>query len=193
LAVLTRTLPAGDSRTEVARANHAAGLVAHKQYRDAEGEFRMVITTLEGKPKENCSTLGSAYNSLGALLQTERRNGDAVGLLEDALKTDETCRGAEHPMLIQPLNNLGVAYAALNRPTEAESMFQRALSLAEQKLGADHPFYAKVLANYAEFLRRTNRSSLAKKFAAQSAAVLRDNARRNGVGMTVDVSSLRGQ
>jgi hypothetical protein len=50
-----------------------------------------------------------------------------------------------------------------------------------------------VLNNYAEFLNMNGRKAEARTLAAQAKDVLRDSARRNGLGMTVDASALRAK
>src|SRR5438067_1532701 len=80
-----------------------------------------------------------------------------------------------------------------SRRDQAAAAFQRALALAEKYLGTDHPTYAAVLLNYAEFLRASGRKAEAKTLEAQSRSVLLESARRNGLGLTVDVSTLRAK
>jgi superfamily I DNA/RNA helicase len=79
------------------------------------------------------------------------------------------------------------------RREEADAAFRRTLALAERYLGTNHPTYGSVLNNYAEFLNMNGRKAEAKTLAAQAKDVLRDSARRNGLGMTVDASALRSK
>ena len=89
------------------------------------------------------------------------------------------------------LNNLAVTFSDMHRTAEAEATFRRAIVLGEHNIGSDNPSYGELLSNYAAFLRQTNRKSEAKKVAALSQTVLRENARRNGTGLTVDISAFR--
>lgn len=193
LAVLARVLPANDSRLAMVRASYAAVLIYRKRYRDAEDLVQEGIAALEKQPNEACGALGSSYNILGLVMCEQGRYEDALALQQQAVNTADACFGPDHPALIKLLNNLAVTFSYLHKTAEAEAMFLRALSLSERNLGSEHPFYGKLLLNYAAFLRQTHRKSEAKKVAARAQLMLRDSARRNGAGLTVDISAFRPQ
>ena len=135
--------------------------------------------------------LAITLSNLGVVKRMQGRDRDAVQLLERSLKIFESETGRDHPALLRGLNNLATAYAFTRRRDEADATFRRALALAEQYLGTNHPTYGSVLNNYAEFLNMNGRKAEARTLAAQAKDVLRESARRNGLGMTVDASALR--
>jgi tetratricopeptide (TPR) repeat protein len=168
-------------------------LVYRKRYSEAEALVQEGIAALEKQPKESCAALGSSYNILALVMWRQGRHDDALSLQQHAVDTAVGCFGPDHPALLKLLNNLAVTFSDMHKTAEAEATFQRALSLGERNVGSDDPFYGELLSNYAAFLRQTNRKNEAKKVAARSQAVLRENARRNGAGLTVDISSFRSQ
>jgi hypothetical protein len=72
----------------------------------------------------------------------------------------------------------------------AKATLERAIDIARRRLGTEHPTYASLLFNYAALERKAGHNSEARKLEAQAHSVLRQNARTNGVGMTVDASDL---
>jgi hypothetical protein len=58
-------------------------------------------------------------------------------------------------------------------------------------LGTEHPKYAWLLINYAAIERKSGHKREARELEAKARSVLHQNARTNGVGMTVDASDLR--
>jgi hypothetical protein len=113
--------------------------------------------------------------------------------MERSIEILESETGPDHPILLCGLNNLATVYAISRRRDDADATFQRALVVAQKYAGTNHPMYGAVLSNYAAFLRMNGRKAEAKTVEAQSKEVLRDSARRNGLGMTVDASALRRQ
>jgi Tfp pilus assembly protein PilF len=103
----------------------------------------------------------------------------------------EQHEGPDHPLLLRPLNNMAVLYDQAGQREEAEATFKRARSICEKYLSPDHPSYAAVLTNYAAFLRHAGEKSRAKDIEEQARALTRQNASRQGLGLTVDVSSFR--
>lgn len=191
--VLTKVLPPNDSRVAIVRASYAAALVYRKRYSEAEALVQQGIAALEKRPKESCAALGSSYNVLALVMWRQGRHDDALSLQQHAVDTAEACFGPDHPALMKLLNNLAVTFSDMHRTAEAEATFHRALSLVEHNIGSENPSYGELLSNYAAFLRLTNRKGEAKKVAALSQTVIRENARRNGTGLTVDISAFRPQ
>ena len=190
--ILTKVLPADDSRVAIVRASYAAVLIYRKRYRDAEDVAREGLV-IERQSKESCTALGSLYDVLGLAVLRQGRYEEAVPLQEHALRTTEGCLGPKHPALVRLLNNVAATYSEMHKAAAADATFLRAMSIAEQTLGADHPLYGKLLSNYAVFLRQSHRKGEAKKMAARSESVLRESARKDGAGLTVDASAFRLQ
>jgi tetratricopeptide (TPR) repeat protein len=193
LATLTKVLPANDSRVAIVRSSYAAVLIYGKRYREAEDLVRQAIGTLEKQPNQPCIALASSYNILGLAIWRQGRYEDALPVQQHAVQTGEGCLGPYNPELTQLLNNLAITYSDLHKNADSEAAFLRAISLCEKEACADHPRYGKLLLNYADFLRRNHRKSEANKVAARSQAALREIARRNGAGLTVDVSAFQPQ
>ena len=135
--------------------------------------------------------LGIARNNFGVLRRSQKRYEESRQILESAVLAIEGDAGVDHPALARVLNNLGITYHALHRQDDAERVFLRSIAVARSRLGVENPLYGVMLHNYADFLRETGRKGEAKTLEAQSRAVLHDSMRRNGAGMTVDVSAFR--
>ncbi len=75
--------------------------------------------------------------------------------------------------------------------TGAEATFQTASSLCVKTLGADHPTRAGILKNYSVVLRRLGKKKQSKQMEAQAQRILQASNRVNGIGDTIDISSLQ--
>lgn len=135
--------------------------------------------------------LAVALNALGVLRRHQHRNREALDAFQQAVALTEAEYREDHPILVFPLNNLGVTYSLLGNAAEADRAFRRALDICAKALPPGHPSHAAVLANYAEFLRRSGEKSKAKAMRQEADTLLRDNARRNGRGLTIDVTAFR--
>jgi tetratricopeptide (TPR) repeat protein len=144
----------------------------------------------ETDPKQH-KELGAALNNLGVVRRWQGNYEDASKLMREGITLLELEVGKEHPMLIRPLNNLATVYALSGKSEEAEQTFEQVRQLCTATLGRDHPLYASVLANYAGYLRMRGRKAEAKKMEVESKTVAADVSRRNGAGMTVDVTAFR--
>src|SRR2546425_11918597 len=85
------------------------------------------------------------------------------------------------------LNNIGFIYCDQKRFVEAEPLFRRALEIQQNAFGPESDAAAKVLLNQAFFLRRTRRTSEAKKLEARARSILATNARENRTGYAIDI------
>jgi tetratricopeptide (TPR) repeat protein len=192
LAMYARLVPADDLRVAATRNGLAEALMREGKYREAEQLVEQALLTLD-KESQPRSMLAVTLSNLAVIRRMQGRDYEAVPLLERSLKIFESEYGRDHPALLRGLNNLATAYAFTRRRKEADATFRRALALAEQHLGTNNPTYGSVLTNYAEFLHMNGRKAEAKTLAAQAKEVLRDSARRNGLGTTVDASALRSK
>jgi tetratricopeptide (TPR) repeat protein len=190
LAMYARLVPADDERIAATRNGLAEALMRRSKYREAERLLEQALVILEN-PSNHRGMLAVTLSNLAVLRRMQGRDPEAVPLLERSLAIFESENGRDHPALLRGLNNLATAYAFTKRRDEADATFRRTLAIAEQYLGANHPTYGFVLNNYAEFLGMNGRKAEAKTLAAKARDVLRDSARRNGLGMTVDASALR--
>jgi tetratricopeptide (TPR) repeat protein len=185
---IAERLPHPDS-VETAEMQSRMGEVLARQghYAEADRMLGLALPVLKraGATAEEATTLGS----LGMLRGLERRYAEAVDATSTQVVTLETTFGPEHPRLLRPLNNLAVVYAQAGRMQEAGAAFRRAVAICEKQLPPGHPNHAALLTNYAAFLRQTGERAQAKAVEAEARSLARDNARRDGLGMTVDVSA----
>lgn len=174
---------------EIAEMQSRMGEVLARQghYAEADRMLGLALPVLKdaGATAEEATTLGS----LGMLRGLERRYAEAVDAISTQVATLETTFGPEHPRLLRPLNNLAVVYSQAGRMQEAGAAFRRAVAICEKQLPPGHPNHAALLTNYAVFLRRTGEKTQAKTVEAEARSLAHDNARWNGLGMTVDVSA----
>jgi tetratricopeptide (TPR) repeat protein len=119
------------------------------------------------------------------------KNEEAIQMFRQAIATHEADLGPVHPILIRPLTSMARVQAAAGRQDEADAIFRRAVAIAEQRLGPEHPAYSDVLMCYARFLRAAGHKRESKLLEACSRSARQENARRDGVGLTVDTSAFR--
>ena len=111
--------------------------------------------------------------------------------MQEAVELTEKTSGPDHPRLVGVLNNLATVSAVAGNIEAARAALERAIDIAARRLGTEHPNYAWLLLNYAAFERISGHKPEARKLEARARSVLHQNARTNGVGMTVDASDLR--
>jgi tetratricopeptide (TPR) repeat protein len=191
IAVFTPLVPKSDPGLAVARRYLAGVMMETKRYREAEALLLQVVDSLEKQPTR-AEPLGIALSDLGQLRRYQGRNQEAAELFRKALAILDRAVSPNHPCLLPVLNNLAFVERAMGRRDEAGAMYRRALTIAEARLGTAHPSYGLIMVDYAAFLRECGEKSRAKKVEAEGRAVLREFARANGIGLTVDASVLRG-
>jgi tetratricopeptide (TPR) repeat protein len=157
---------------------------------EAENLLTKAVDAL-GKRTGTGVDLVIATNNLGMVRELQGRHQEAIATFDNALGIVETRLTADHPLAARLWNNLAIAYYRTGRNTDAGQAFQHSISIAEKRLGREHPAYGKLLTNYSSFLQKTGRKAEAKKLEAQAKNVQIESARRNGTGMTVDVSAFR--
>lgn len=89
-----------------------------------------------------------AYNAGYTCLQLDRY-GDAVSLLEQAVKIYQAAHGPQALVVAKPYRRLGQAYRAVGRPNDAERAYTRSIQIIEKHKGRDveeiaHILYAMV-------------------------------------------------
>ncbi len=134
-----------------------------------------------------------AMNALAVVRFLEGSQEEARRLLQQGLTMMEQHLGPEHPMLVRFLNNMASLENRTGHREEAGQNLRRALEISKKRMGPEHPSYALLLANYAAFLRQGGDKSEAKALEAQSMRILKDSSRSNGLGVVIDVSSLRSK
>lgn len=164
-------------------------LYNRRRYKDADRLLAPELPVIEelGEARE----VASVVNTLGLIRRAQHRYSESIELLGRAVSLVEEKFGPNHPLLVGPLTNLGGVYAAAGMTAEADAEYQRAMRIGEDHLPPGHPLRVTLLGNYAAFLRSTGEKRQAKAMAAEARSLARDNALREGDGMTVDVSAFR--
>jgi tetratricopeptide (TPR) repeat protein len=175
----------------VAESCLAEVLLKKKDLEEAERLQVHSLSVFEKDRMQNGDQIAGGLNNLGVLRHYQGRDAEAVRIIEEAVAISEARTGGEHPALIYPLSNLGFLYASMARNHDAENALHRAVEIAEKRYGTAHPVYGTALMSYSVVIRKTGRKAEAKKLESRATAVLKDNARINGSGMTVDVSAFR--
>jgi tetratricopeptide (TPR) repeat protein len=190
LAIDLAVLQPDDPQLAKARSVLADVLTKRAKYVEAGQLLVEVIRFFENRPG-GLRDLGISKNNLGVVRRRQNQNEESRRLLEEALATIESDSSPSHPLLARVQNNLGDTYAALGLRDRADAAFRQSIQIGDAHLGPEHPQYGVMLHNYAGFLRDCGRKSEAKVLEARSRAALQQSARRNGAGMTVDVSAFR--
>jgi tetratricopeptide (TPR) repeat protein len=115
---------------------------------------------------------------------------EASRLVQEAIELTEKAFGPDHPLAAGVLNNVATVFAAAGNREAAKAALERAIDIATRRLGSEHPTYAWLLLNYAAFERKAGHKTEARKLEAKAHSVLHQNARTNGLGMTLDASDL---
>lgn len=87
---------------------------------------------------KEASRIASRLSSQGAVSFQLGRYSEAEGLLNRALKIDESVLGPEHPALTPTLNNLAAAYWKEGKYPSAEVLYKRVISILEKNPQSDH-------------------------------------------------------
>jgi tetratricopeptide (TPR) repeat protein len=167
----------------------AEPLVSLHRYEEAERMIGLALPVLERA--ERTVDVAIAFNDLGLVRRRQRRYDESLAEIGKAVATLEAKFGSVHPLLLNPLINQAVVYSLAGRNEEAGATFRRALTICTTSLPPDHPSHAALLARYARFLRGIGEKTQAKAVEAEARSLAQDNARREGMGITVDVSGLR--
>jgi len=165
-------------------------LIKRGKYAEADRQLTQAIHVFENLPGSK-RDLGTARNDLALVRRFQKQPEEARRLLEAAVDVIESDAGPGHPALARVLNNLGSCYAVLGLRDQADAAYRQSIEIAEARFGPEHPQYGVMLHNYAGFLRACGRKSEAKALEAHSREAIQQSARRNGVGMTVDVSAFQ--
>lgn len=125
-----------------------AGLAAFQEGRHGDAE-RLLIDALQRAERQHGDRLPTARAlvDLAELYRGQARFDEAEPLLRRAIALLEALHGAQHRLLVRPLNSLALICRAQGRYDEAAPLCQRALAIAEGAHGAEHPTTAAALSN----------------------------------------------
>jgi tetratricopeptide (TPR) repeat protein len=190
VAIYSALDPPDRLRIAVAQNGLAEALCVVHKYKEADPLLTGALAVLEKNPGAWGET-ALAMNNLGTVRLFEGNQQEARRLLPQALAMLEQHLAPDHPMLVRVLNNLASLEHSTGHREEAAERLRRALDIAEKRLGPEHPSYGILLGNYAALLREGGDKSRAKILETQSTQILKDSRRRNGLGVVVDINSLR--
>jgi tetratricopeptide (TPR) repeat protein len=191
LAIVSATMPPDSLQLALSRNALANVVLGDGQFAEAEKLIEASLETFRKHTQAGSEELAIGLNNLAVVREHQGKTDEANQLLQESIRITESELGPDHPNLVRALCNQAWANWRVGRRDEADADYQRALGIAEKRLGASHPLSATVQLEYAKFLRDSGRKAAAKTLEAQAHSVLRDHARTNGTGMTVDVSSFR--
>jgi len=168
------------------------------RYEEAETQYRHALDIREKILGPKSKEVAQSLYSLAMLYHVRGQYDRAKPLHQRAFAIREAVLTVGHPEVAQSLNSLAVIFQAQERFAEAESLYTRALSLRKNVAGTDlldvaqslnnlglkqallihlniygkdHPHVANSLRHYAALLKRTQRTTLAKRFAAHADAI----------------------
>ena len=171
----------------------AQSMLRARRLDEAELLLQQARLTLETKPIPDLGGLAAVLNNLGMLHRFQGGHQEAILFMQQSLARVEAEFGPDHPLMARALNNVAAEYITAGRRDDADAAYGRAAVIAERALGPDHPMLGTVLGNYANLLRDTGRKAESKRLAAQSREIMRESARRNGEGMTIDATVVAAQ
>ncbi len=109
--------------------------------------------------------------ALAALLDGQRKYGEAEKLYRRALAIFERAYGRNHHDVAVTLNNLAALYQAQGIGTKPEPLYRRALAIKEKLLGPDHPDVAMTLNNLGVFYRAIGKFADARLCSERAAGI----------------------
>jgi tetratricopeptide (TPR) repeat protein len=189
LAVLKRSPNVSPVQVAEAESRLAEVFLVEGNHKEAEQRIERALPVL--KTADETIETANALNNLGLVRRWQHRYAESLDLVSTAVAMTKQKYGADHPLVLRPLNNVAVLYYLMGHNEEADATFEQARKLCLKALPPGHPSYASLLNNYAAFLRKTGEKSRAKTMEAQARSMNRDNRSRDGLGLTVDVSSFR--
>jgi tetratricopeptide (TPR) repeat protein len=189
ISIYMATVSPDDVRLALARSSLSVFAIQQRHYGEAEELLTAALEAFRKNPEEAKGREPVALNNLGTVRRYQGRLTDAIPFFEQAIASAESAFGPDHPILVRMISNVATMYGLTGRFADADTAFQRAIEIARTRLGPDHPLYGSVLLNYSGLLRREGNKRQAKKLEATAHAILQDDHRRNGDGMTVDVSA----
>jgi tetratricopeptide (TPR) repeat protein len=191
ISLYLSTVAPDDAKLALARNSLGAVMLSKARYRQADLLLRQALAVFQRYPERYTVQVGATSSNLGVANMNLGHIEEARRLVHEAVEQIEKAFGPDHPLLIGPLNNLATVFALAGNHEAAKAALERAIDVAARRLGTEHPKYAWLLLNYAVFERKSGHKPEARKLEAKARSVLRQNARTNGVGMTVDASDLR--
>jgi tetratricopeptide (TPR) repeat protein len=162
-----------------------------KRYQEEEPLLLDALGDLTKQKAADPALMAVALANLAVLRFDQERYEESINLQEKSIRVWEMASGKVHPSLVAPLNGLAAAYVRVGRFDDAEVTYQRAIDICRKTVGADPIEYAVVLKNYALVLRKLGRKREAKRMETQGQLIQRAVNRRNGIGSTIDVTTLR--
>lgn len=154
---LDRLEALGDSQAFLtALLNRAGTLRLAGRCREAEADFRRVLSLLEGQDRDAVYIRASALNNLGLTCQTMGRMAEAEDCVKQGLALMQTLPGMDGEAAASG-NNLAAICLAGGRLEEAEGWLAPALAYYQSAAGQRDPHQANGWATLAALRRRQGR------------------------------------
>jgi Tfp pilus assembly protein PilF len=133
----------------------------------------------------------AAATSLGTLWLHTGEYARARDMLRRALEIWEIAVGPDHIFAASALNNLGVAHLYLGDYERAKELMEKTLEWRRRLLPPRHPDIGVTLYNYAVSLKKLGQGKLARSAFREAASIRNAHARKNALGVTVDIRLLQ--
>ena len=162
-----------------------------KRYQEEEPLLLDALADLTKQKAADPALMGAVLSNLAVLRFDQERYEESINLQEKSIRVWEMASGKEYPSLVAALNGLAAAYVRVGRFDDADVTYQRAIDICRNTVSADPIEYAVLLKNYALVLRKLGRKREAKRLETQGQLIERATVRHNGIGSTIDVTTLR--
>jgi len=160
-----------------------------RQYAEADRLYRQAARILEPALGAESLAMADLRHNWALLDRDAGRDRDALPLLERA-EAIYTKAAPLHPKRAIVLRNLADLEMSASDLEKSGALFEQALDICAKSLPPDHPETGVILQAYSRFLYRVNRKKEGRVVAERARAILAKSARENGVGYSVDVTTL---
>ena len=116
-----------------------AALAAQQQYRESEEVLRRALALDRGAEGEDGLATARSLAQLGNAHLRQKRFAEALPLIEEAARIDQSRLGAAHPRIVDDFYGIGVAYLETGRAADAAGVFRYAINLADRGAGRNAP------------------------------------------------------
>jgi tetratricopeptide (TPR) repeat protein len=191
LAAQTRSLGPGHTDTLATLHDFTSFTIRRKRYQEAE---RLALRYIEDSRKTyvpGYPTLAFGHHQLGVIYTRLGLLNEAAEQLDRAMAILEHAVGKRDPHIAVVLHSLARLDLRRGDLALAHSRLEQTISISGQTLGLKHPFLAVVLRTYGDILRRQGMRVPAREALARANSIEQANARDNGAGQSIDVSTLR--
>lgn len=149
-----------------------AALAARERYRESEKVLRRALALDRAGEGEDGLATARSLAQLGNAYLRQKRFAEALPLLEDAARIDQSRLGPTHPRIADDFYSIGVAYLETGRAAAAARVFRYAIGLADRGTGRDTPGAAYLRLALARAEHRLGRDDEARTLFAEAQRIL---------------------